>query len=401
MRRGSNLPAVGTYNHTLVLDLIRRSAEGMSRVELAERTGLSSQTLTNVTRRLVEEGFVVEAGKVISGPGKPRTLLALNPRSRFAVGVHLDPFVSTFVVVDAAGDVIAQSERAPLKDVDQDALIADVASAVRDLIDKAGVEVACVLGIGLASPGPIDAATGSLLAPPLLPEWHHVRVRELLSQSTGLPVIVEKDVTAAMVGELWVDNDEELSNAMFVYYGAGVGLGLAVAGAPLRGITSNAGNIGHLVTDPGGPLCSCGTRGCLGVSIDPVHLLEQADLSPVHGALTGPLLDRLCRMAGEGDYAAERILTATAARLARAVVQVNNLLDLEAVVVGGPTWARLAPYLAPRLKANLAHDPASTSTQSLRLQESRLGTDVAAVGAACLLLDLAFTARPSALMIEG
>lgn len=404
-RRGSNLPAVGTYNQTLVLDLIRRAPDGLSRVELARRTGLSAQTLSNVTRRLTDEGLISEAGKVISGPGKPRTLLTLNPTARYAVGVHLDPSVDTYVVVDMTGSVVLHAEYTP-RAGHPDAMIAAVAETALDLVGRAGIPVDRVLGIGVAAPGPLDADAGRLLDPPLLPAWHHIEVRDLLAAASGLPVTLEKDVTAAIVGELWFDHAEELSDSMFLYYGAGVGVGLAIGGTPVRGRTGNAGNVAHLIVDPDGPPCPCGLRGCLGPSVEPRRLLEDAGLwSAVRNAAVAAVgpdnraeLDGLSGLAA-GGAAAGGVLIRTADHLARAIVEVNNLLDLDVVVIGGPVWARLSRALAPLLFDRLGVHAALTTTRPIELRESRLGTDVAAVGAACLMLDRSFTARPADLLI--
>lgn len=396
MRTGSNLPAVGEYNQTLVLDLIRRSPEGLSRVELSARTGLSAQTLSNVTRRLADDGLIIEAGKVISGPGKPRTLLKLEPRSRFAVGVHLDPVVDTIVLVDMAGEVIAHDEIPALREAAPGDLVAAVATAVDAIVARAQVSRDLVLGVGVAAPGPFDARGGRLLDPPLLPQWHNVNVREDLGAATGLPVIVEKDVTAAMVGEMWFDRSDALSDAMFLYYGAGVGMGLAVAGAPVRGRTGNAGGIAHVVVDAEGPLCACGSRGCLGVSIEPRVLIAEAgydDVDPRAG------LDRLVRDAADPRHAAAGVLRRAGERIARAVVVTNNLLDVDEVVLGGPAWERLAGVLADVVAEHVAADAASTATLPIIVRRSVVGLDVAAVGAACLMLDGAFAARPARMMI--
>ncbi|KEP76171.1 transcriptional regulator [Microbacterium sp. SUBG005] len=396
MRTGSNLPAVGEYNQTLVLDLIRRSPEGLSRVELSARTGLSAQTLSNVTRRLADDGLIIEAGKVISGPGKPRTLLKLEPRSRFAVGVHLDPVVDTIVVVDMAGEVIAHDEIPGLRDVAPGSLVAAVSAAVDAIVERAEVPRELVLGVGVAAPGPFDARGGRLLDPPLLPQWHNVNVREDLGAATGLPVIVEKDVTAAMVGEMWFDRSDALSDAMFLYYGAGVGMGLAVAGAPVRGRTGNAGGIAHVVVDPEGPLCECGSRGCLGVSIEPRVLIAEAGYV---GGDPRSDLDRLVRDARDPHHPAAGVLQRAGERIARALVIANNLLDVDEVVLGGPVWERLAGMLADVVAEHVASDAASTATLPIIVRRSVVGVDVAAVGAACLMLDGAFAARPARMMI--
>lgn len=111
-RRGTNLPRMGDFNLTVILEAIRRSSGGLSRVELAQIVGLSPQTISNISRRLLDQQLIMEAGKEGSGPGKPRTILRLNPAGMYAVGVHLDPAVITFVVLDLLGDVVRHSRMA-------------------------------------------------------------------------------------------------------------------------------------------------------------------------------------------------------------------------------------------------------------------------------------------------
>ncbi|MGF6823013.1 putative NBD/HSP70 family sugar kinase [Microbacterium sp. ZKA21] len=404
MKRGSNMPAVGTYNQTLVLDMIRRSPSGLSRIELAELTGLSAQTLSNVARKLSLAGLILEGDRVVSGPGKPRTMLQLNRRARFAVGIHLDPSIDTFVVVDLSGSIVAHIE-APPEDTDATPdLIAGLAASAHALLRSADVPFDRVLGIGAALPGPIDDAAGMVLTPPLLPNWHHTRVRDLLIESTELPVVVEKDVIAAMVGELWADADHALRDAALLYYGAGVGLGIAHDGDAVRGRTGNAGDIGHLIVDPSGPPCQCGMRGCLGVTVAPERLLFDAGITDSLETPWGAVpagLDELRTRAQGGDARALAVCARAAESLARAIVLVNNMLDTGTVVIGGPAWSRLSELLEPPLRAALPTIPQITTTRPLRLVEARLGTDLAAAGAACLVLDSMFTARASDLMISA
>ncbi|MDQ0642594.1 ROK family transcriptional regulator [Microbacterium murale] len=404
MKRGSNMPAVGTYNQTLVLDMIRRSPSGVSRTELAELTGLSAQTLSNVARRLTDADLIVEGERVVAGPGKPRTLLRLNRSARFAVGIHLDPSIDTFVVLDLSGRIVAHMERPPADTDSTPDLIAALSENANALLRSAAVPSDRVLGIGGAVPGPIDDATGMLLTPPLLPNWHHTRLRDLLIEATGLPVVVEKDVVAAMVGELWADADHELRDAALLYYGAGVGLGVAIDGDAVRGRTGNAGDIAHLVVDPSGPPCQCGQHGCLGVTVAPEQLLLEAgvttSLDIPWGARRAAIDDLVARAQG-GDSRALEVCAHAAEVLARAIVLMNNMLDAGTFVIGGPVWSRLSELLEPRLRAVLPTIAQIATTRPLRLVEARLGTDLAAAGAACLVLDGAFTARTSGLMISA
>ena len=114
MRRGTNLPRMGDFNQSVILDAVRRSSEGLSRVELVELIGLSPQAVSNITRRLLSEELIVEAGKSGSGPGKPRTILRINPSGRYAVGVHLDPALMTVVLMETARVVCTTRLTAPL-----------------------------------------------------------------------------------------------------------------------------------------------------------------------------------------------------------------------------------------------------------------------------------------------
>ncbi len=405
MQRGSNLVAVGSYNQALVLDRIRRASEGISRVELAELTGLSPQTLTNVTRRLGEEGLIVEAGRVISGPGKPRTILTLNPRSRFAVGVHLDPAVDTTVVVDLAGEIVATLESPPPVTGDHPALLEGIARSVDDVVAASRVDRDRILGIGVAAPGPLDTVAGSLLDPPLLPAWHGVRVREGLSAITGVQVVLEKDVVAAMTGEQWGATGDDIDEALFFYLGAGVGVGLAVDGSAIVGPSGNAGNVAHLLVDPDGPPCSCGSFGCLGVTLEPERLLVDGGVWPAdehRGAVDSrDALDELARRALAGDPRASAAIDRAARAIARGIVTIADLLESRTVIVGGPVWQRLAESLRPALDHALLAVRTASVLGIPHIRESRLGTDVAAVGAACLMLTEAFAARPESLMISS
>lgn len=112
MRRGSNLHALGSFNQTVVLDTIRRTPDGLSRVEIAEQTGLSAQTVSNVSRRLLDTGVIREAGIRNLGVGKPRTILQLDPSGHYAIGVHIDPAVLTFVLLNMEGEISPTRRRA-------------------------------------------------------------------------------------------------------------------------------------------------------------------------------------------------------------------------------------------------------------------------------------------------
>lgn len=401
--------ALGGFNQIVILDTIRRTRDGLSRVEIAEQTGLSAQTVSNVSRRLLDEGIIREAGQRILGVGKPRIILELDPNGGYAIGVHLDPAVITYVVLDLDGRVVAHASMTTPSGVTPGRVIDDMRDAIEAIIAEAGVERSRVLGVGIAAPGPLDLDRGVVLDPPLLEGWHGVALRDALAESTGLTVLLEKDVTAATVAELWTSSAHERDDFMFFYYGTGVGVGLAIAHEAVRGATSNAGDAGHIIVDPDGPLCSCGRRGCLGDAIMPRALVGRAIATGMIDApghqLDGREVDeglaKIAALAEAGEPAASAMLDEMADRTAVAVVTVANLLDLDTVVFGGPYWNRVSPHLLERVSAQVNASDALVTTHPIAVTVSRIGDDVAAVGAACLVLDDVLSPRPSALLISG
>ncbi|MFB7834709.1 ROK family protein [Streptomyces sp. NPDC056056] len=318
-----NVPALRSPNAALVLDLLRTAGEtGISRLELAERTGLTPQAVSKITARLRSEGLATEAGHRASTGGKPRTVLRLVPTAGYAVGVHLDRDELTTLLTDLAGTVVARRTRALDLGAGAGPVLDAVAEEVRGLLTAgstaraAGPEVgrdaraaglasapapAPVLGVGVAMPGPLDHRAGVPGRVTGFPEWEGHPVREELARRLGLPVVLDKDTNAAALG-LAVRPAAPGSFA-YVHLGTGLGAGLVLGGAPLRGDRTGAGELGHQTVQLDGPPCGCGGRGCLEVLC-------------------------LAAVARGDDAGAARILGAGAANVVR-------LLDIDEVLLGG------------------------------------------------------------------
>lgn len=402
-RRGTNLPRVADFNQAVILDAVRHAPEGLSRVELADVTGLSAQAVSNITRRLLDRELIREAGTLVSvGRGKPRTLLQLHPTGHFAIGVHIDPTVTTVALLDLLGDVVASVRTLPASATPPRQLVTAITEAAAGLVASTGIDAGRVLGLGIAAPGPLDQGTGVVLEPPLLPAWTRVGLRELLHEATGYPVVLHKDAAAAALAELWRGSAATLADFVFVYLGTGLGAGLVSGGELLGGSTDNAGEIGHLMVDTDGPVCGCGRRGCVGPAIMPRTLVTEAadaGLLPRPAPGTGDreideLFTAMCRLP-----AARPILERSATRLARAAAAIANLLDVRAVVFGGPAWDRVGDVYLPILRDTLLTTTEARHVHPVTALGSALGPDVGAIGAGCLVLEHSFSTRPSTLLL--
>ncbi|MFI8187282.1 ROK family protein [Streptomyces sp. NPDC085946] len=305
---GANLLALRSHNTALVLDLLRTAgAGGISRLELAERTGLTPQAVSKITARLRADGLAAEAGRRASTGGKPRTVLRLVPEAGYAAGVHLDRDELRAVLADLRGTVVGE-RRTPLDlGAGARAVVAAVADVVERLVSEelpATAGAGALLGVGVALPGPLDHARGVLHRVTGFPEWDGFPLRDALARRLGVPVVVDKDTNAAALA-LAVGG--EGGSFAYLHLGTGLGAGLVIAGSVHRGARTGAGEFGHQVIQLDGPPCTCGDRGCV---------------------------EALCLAAvarGELDEAA-RVLGAGAANLA-------GLLDIDLVLLGGRTVA--------------------------------------------------------------
>ncbi|MFI6933351.1 ROK family protein [Streptomyces sp. NPDC050287] len=316
---GVNLLALRSHNTALVLDLLRTAgARGVSRLELAERTGLTPQAVSKITARLREDGLAAEAGRRASTGGKPRTLLRLVPEAGHAAGVHLDRDELRAVLVDLTGTVVGERRAALDLGAGADAVVTAVARETEGLVaDALGAggagsltAVGSLLGAGVALPGPLDHTRGVLHRVTGFPAWDGFPLRDALARRLGVPVVVDKDTNAAALRLAVVGEDESEDGGRsfaYLHLGTGLGAGLVIGGSVHRGARTGAGEFGHQVIQLDGPVCGCGNRGCV---------------------------EALCLEAvarGEWEQAA-RVLGEAAANLVA-------LLDIDLVLLGGRTVA--------------------------------------------------------------
>lgn len=400
MQTGANLPRVGGYNRAVVLDAVRRRSP-VSRVELAQATGLTNQTVSNVVRRLLEAELIRETGQAPSRGGKPRTLLSLCPDGAYAVGAHLDPDSTVAVLLDLSGRVLRRQRMGTATGGDPEQLVRLLGRTVNGLITRAGVPREKVLGLGVAVPGPIDSGRGVVLDPPNLPAWHQVPLVDILGEATQLPVVMDNDATAAAIGERWAGGADRAGSFLFVYMGTGIGGGVMLADAVLRGDSGNAGEFGHVLVDPGGRLCHCGARGCLEAHAAPYAVLaafaERYGRTAAEGL--GLTLDpgrtrtdwnRLCTAAARGDDRAAEALETAAGHIGRAALTAVNLLDVPRIVLGGEGLRGSEEYFHRAIDAAVNSWSMARRVRTVSVVPSLIGDAVGAVGAASLVLHGAY-----------
>jgi predicted NBD/HSP70 family sugar kinase len=401
-RAGTNLPKVGQYNRAVVLDHIQ-FADGISRVEIAERTGLTPQTVSGIVRRLIGEGIVREDGRGTSSGGKPRMRLRVNPGAGRAVGVAFDPIELSCVVVDLLGNPLGRLQRPTPPGGDPARIAAAVAGLVDEVLADAGVRREEVLGLGFVTPGPIDLQQGLLVTPPQLPDWNRVPLQRLVAEATGLPVTLDNDATAAAIGERWAGAGRGVANFAYFFLGTGVGGGLVLGHQVHRGGSMNAAEFGHTTVDLDGPQCYCGNFGCLETLVSPAAMVADVRRRLADGAESTLSPDHLVhadilRAAAAGDDFAGRIVDTAAAQVATVVVNVVNIVDVDLVVLGGHGIQHVEDRFRSAAERALQTRPLARRIRTARVELSPLARDAAAIGGAALVLYATYSPRVSELL---
>jgi predicted NBD/HSP70 family sugar kinase len=335
---------VRRHNLALVLGEVA-GPEPLSRAGVAARTGLTRGTVSSLVEELITAGLVTELAAARGGPGRPASPLRLDPRGPAGLGLEVGVDTVGACVVDLSGSMrVQRTVASDHRDDVPDAGLARLAELAADVVADAGLPIA---GATVALPG-VVGPDGVLERAPNLPRWVDVAVGAALSTRLGgLPVRAGNEADLAALAERWAGGPPD---AVVVSGGIGVGAGILLNGALFPGAGGRAGEIGHVVVEPDGPVCHCGGRGCL----ETVAGLEAIAARP------------------DAALAAGRALGIA---LAGAV----HLLDVPAVVLGGG-YPRCGPPLLDAVRAELAARVFSRAGVDVRF--SSLGPDAALRGAA-------------------
>lgn len=379
--RSGGSPQGPVASRARVLELIRAGGAA-SRTELAQRTGLTRTTISNVVRELLADGLIREAG---TGPwtgGKRRTLLEVAPNARFAVGISIDIEAATAVVTDLQGRALAHARRPGAGGEPAELIVERVVTGVRQLVAETGVSWDAIVGVGVAAPGPVDLVGGRAVQLPSGQPWWDFALRERIEEAFGVTVQLDNNATAAAIGELWSGAHGDSRAFAVMYLDAGIGLGIVIDGHPVRGSSANAGEIGHLSIDRAGEPCHCGNRGCLERYAAPFRM-EQRYLEETGRPLTAP---QLGQAALQGDRLAEALFAQAAEAMAVAAVGVANILDLEVIVLAGSGFGPALGLLVPAMQDRLDAAFFARRRHPVLVQVSDHPETAAAVGAASMVL---------------
>jgi N-acetylglucosamine repressor len=346
-------------NRQILLNLVREH-QPISRADLARQMGIGRGMITALVSELLADGAVYEGATVDAPRGRRPKMLHVRTRDRLVVAIDVR-FSRTYVMLaDFGGSAIDLESFETI--VSPSGLVDALAGRVRRLLRKHHAVGRCE-GIGLVVPGMVDQRTGRVLNSPQL-GWRDVDIRDDLAAATGLPVHIENAPIACALARMWLDQRGRDVPTDFVYVTVsdGVGTGVVVNGAVVRGSGNTAGEFGHVPLALDGPTCLCGARGCLEAFTSNLATLARYlghEFSPANARAllhsTGLTITDVVAFARSGEPKAVGALRETARYLGVGLATIINALNPTQIFVGGEiteAWDQLAPIIGSAIGAH-------------------------------------------------
>ncbi|MDD5059585.1 MAG: ROK family protein [Candidatus Omnitrophica bacterium] len=259
-------------------------------------------------------------------------------------------------------------------------LIRGLADSINNFILSSGYDAGAILGVGIGVPGPVDTFKGIVHFLPNIPGWKEVNLKKVLEKKTGLKVFIDNDARLMSLAESKIGAARGFSNVLCLTLGTGVGGGLILNNLLYRGKDNAAGEFGHVPINITGPKCGCGSEACIETYIGN-NAIKKSAVS-IFGA--GISLEKISYLARNNNRKAVKFWNEAGKKLGIALSGAVNLLNLDAVVIGGGVSSAGWP-LFEGIKQAIAKRSMSVQGKRVKIYRAKLGVDAGIIGAGYLV----------------
>jgi predicted NBD/HSP70 family sugar kinase len=361
-----------------------RDGRAVTRSEVGRLTGLSRTAVAARVGALLESGLVVEGTDGLRSPssgGRPPVRLRFNRHAGVVLAGAIGRSRTQLGVCDLDGDVLATDDLDQEVGAAPDELMPKVGAGFAGLLDRLGRPAADVRAVGLSIPGTVDTRRGASLDSPIMAGWDGVELAPFLRDLTAAPVFVENDANVMALSERR-GHLEHHRDLLFVKASTGIGVGIVAGGRLLRGGLGAAGEIGHTKTPAAQGLpCRCGDTGCLEAVAAGWALVQAARTGGHEVSHVRDLVD----LAARGDADARHLVRTAGRRVGEVVASAVNLLNPEAVVLGGDL-AQVYDLFVAGLRESLYSQASALATRELVIAPVTHGDRSGVVGCAALAI---------------
>lgn len=310
------------------------------------------------------------------------------------VGVDIGGTKIASGLVDSSGKIKCQ-KRVPMPTGDAAAALAAVRSAIDSVCAEGGADARlAICAIGLCAPGPLDPNTGIILNPPNLPAWRNFPLAAEIAKSYSVPVHLDNDGNAAALAEAMWGAGRDYRTIFYATIGTGIGTGIVFDRHIYHGRTGAAAEGGHMTIDYRGPRCACGKLGCIEALASGTAIARRASEAIAAGrssSIVGQASDEpitaesVGRAYGEGDPLAKEILQETAMFVSVWLGNIIDLLEPDAIIIGGGAAPLLEPFFED-IRGKIAAWSVNPRSREIPLLHAHYGADAGIAGGAALCL---------------
>jgi glucokinase-like ROK family protein len=363
---------------------------------VANITGLTRGTVSNIVHVLIEDGLVFEDKLEDSKIGRPSILLGLRPDGGAVIGVEIGvDFISVLLtnfVAETLWEIRVQTNLSQSQ--------TEIINQAEKYVDQAlsiakGVGLR-PLGIGVGLPGLVNIRQGNLIMAPNL-HWKNVPFRLIWNQRFHLPVYIENEANLAALGEYYFGVAHNVDNFICLTSGIGLGGGIMIDGRLFRGGHGYGGEIGHIQRDPHGEQCGCGRIGCWETQVGPRAVLsrvkrefqthhDQSLLDACSGDLDNLTFDIVVRFALNGDSICRQAIEEVAVNLGAGIADLVNIFNPNLIVIGG-TFILGKDIMHSIIEKTIFSNALQPATNNLQIKFSERSTEACVLGAVAVVLD--------------
>lgn len=331
----------------------------MPRIKLTKVTELSRATISSTISELMDWNLVKETEKAPSTGGRPAISLELVPGSHAVVGADLNDQVWTLGVFDLLGNVLNMA-KIPVSSSQPETAIHELTEQTSKFVKEFDKGVIKLFGLGV--PGLVDTGRGIIRSASDL-GWSNVDIEEMVSKKLGWPTVAINRHHARGLSECRFGSGSGYKHMIYVGVGSGIAAGIFNDRQLVSGSFGGAGELGHTTVEPDGPVCPCGNNGCLHL-YSTASAIEQEARKQLRSGQYESLLNRVvpgydlqllqakdvCLAADQGDELAMRVVNHAAAYLGIALANLVNLLNPEAIILGGSIPSTCSTYVQTATK---------------------------------------------------
>jgi len=378
---GADQSLARKHNSSIILNLLRLEGT-LSRATLAKRIGLTRSTISRIIDDLIKANLVREIELFAGKKGRPGMLLELDPKGGSAIGIEIGVNFISILLTDFTANEIWRERLSMPDDATSDEYLSKSEELAQYATSIAKSRNLRQMGIGVGVWGLVDHTKGIIRFAPNL-RWKDVAVKEKWEEIFGIPVYIENDANASALGEYYFGAARNIENFLYLSMDIGIGGGIISNGKLFRGFTGYAGEIGHMIVNPGGELCSCGKRGCLETLVGRRVIINNYRARTGVGKIT---LEEIIQKGILGDKNAEDTFREVAESLGLGLGNLVNILNPQRIILGwslGQAYQLLLPTLLKSIEENSLANP----LEKMEIVASLNGADDCLLGCIALVLD--------------